>query len=120
MIEHLDVNLTIVVFSQDFLCIILSVEGIHQNKWNINTVGLVEMLDLLNGQIKEVKAGANRNERFWTSATHGSTQTTIELDNDELVQELLLLTSVSGFSIGADFSVVFDLKVYFRFTGKIH
>ena len=111
LIEHLDINLTVVVFSQDFLCIILSVEGVHQNKWNINTVGLVEMFDLLNGQIKEVKAGANRNERFWTSATHGSSQTTIELDNDELVQEFLLLTSVSGLGIGADFSIVFDLKV---------
>ena len=70
LIEHFDIDLAVIVFSQNFLSIILSVERVHEDEWDVDVVSFVQMLDLLNGQIEKVEARSNRNKGLGSGTTH--------------------------------------------------
>lgn len=41
LIKSVDLHTAVTVFLQDFLCVIIRVEGIHENQRNIGVVGFV-------------------------------------------------------------------------------
>lgn len=50
-------------------------------------MALVEVLDLTNGQIEEGHAITDFDDGLWSNATHGSTETTVELEDSELAED---------------------------------
>ena len=40
LVEHFDIDLTVVVLSQDFFRVFLRVKGVHKNKRHIDVIGL--------------------------------------------------------------------------------
>jgi hypothetical protein len=87
LVEGADINLVSLVLLDDVLSVIVGVEGVHEDEWNVDVVLLVEVLDLTNGQIEERHAIANLNDRLWTDATHGGTKTTVELEDRKLAKD---------------------------------
>lgn len=61
LVEHFDVDLAVVVLSQDLFGVFFGVKRVHQNKWYVRLVGLVQVLDLLHSEIQEVESRADRN-----------------------------------------------------------
>ena len=70
LVEHFNIDLAVVVFTENFLGIILSVEGVHEDEWDVDVVGFVQMLDLLHSQIEEVETRSNRNKGLGSGTTH--------------------------------------------------
>ena len=72
--------------------VIISVEGVHENERDVDIVGAVEVFDLSDGKIEEGHAVSDLNDGLGTNTAHGSTKTTIELDDCELVEEVDCIT----------------------------
>ena len=53
LVEGHDVDVVALVFLDDVLGVIVGIEGVHENKGNIDVVGAVEVFDLSNGKIEE-------------------------------------------------------------------
>jgi hypothetical protein len=87
LVEGQDVDVVALVFLDDVLGIIVSVEGVHENEWDVDIICAVEVFDLSNRQIEEGHAIADFDNGFGTNATHGCTKTTVELEHSKLVQE---------------------------------
>ena len=75
------------VLLDDILGIVVGVEGVHQDEWNIDIICAVEVFDLPDREIEEGHAITDFDHRFGTNTTHRSTETAIELENSKLVQE---------------------------------
>ena len=72
-----------------FVSVLVCVEAVHQNQRNIGIIFLVEILNLLNCQVKEGQVWSHWYHRFRSTAAHRGPQTSIELDDHQLVQHLL-------------------------------
>ena len=70
LVEHFNIDLAVVVFTENFLGIILGVEGVHENQWDVDIVGFVQMLDLLHGQIEKVETRSDRNKGLGSGTSH--------------------------------------------------
>jgi hypothetical protein len=87
LVECDDINVMSLVLLDDVLCVIVSVEGVHENERNVDVVCAVEVFDLADGQVKERHAFTDFDNGLGADATHGSSETTIELENSKLVEE---------------------------------
>ena len=87
LVEGDDVDVVTLVLLDDGLGVLVGVEGVHKNERNVDVVGTVEVLDLAHRQVEEGHALTDFNNRLGTNATHRGTQTAIELDNSQLVEE---------------------------------
>ena len=96
LVEHFDVDLAVVVLSEDLSGVFFGVERVHQDQRDVRLVGLVQVLDLLNSQVQKVQSRSDGNHRLGSSAAHGSTETTVELDDDQLVEEGFFLALGAG------------------------
>ena len=76
------------VLLDDGLGVLVGVEGVHEDEGDVDVVGAVEVLDLADREVEEGHAVADLDDGLGTDATHGGTETTVELDNSQLVQEL--------------------------------
>lgn len=88
LVEGDDVDVVALVLLDDGLGVLVGVERVHENEGNVDIVGAVQVLDLTHGQVKEGHALADLNDRLGANATHRGTQTTVQLDNSQLVEEL--------------------------------
>ena len=88
MVEGEDVNVVALVLLDDVAGIFVGVERIHQDEGHIDIVCAVEIFDLADGQVEERHAVSNLNDGFGTNTTHRCTESTIQLDDREFVQEL--------------------------------
>lgn len=88
LVEGNDVDIVTLVLLDDRLGVLVGVEGVHENKGDIDVVRAVEVLNLTDRQIQEGHALTDLNDGLGTDATHGGTQTTVELEHSQLVQEL--------------------------------
>jgi len=70
------------------LAVLVGVERVHEDEGDVDVVGAVEELDLTDGQVEERHAVADLNDRLGANAAHGGTETTVELEDSELAQEL--------------------------------
>lgn len=68
--------------------VVVGVERVHEKERDVDFVRLIEELDLTDGEIEEGHSITNFNDRLGADATHGSTKTTIELENGKLAEEL--------------------------------
>ncbi len=82
------------VFLDDVLSIIICVEGVHENEWYVHIICAVKVLNLSNRQIEEGHAITNFDNRLGSNASHGGSETTIELEDGQLAQES------DGFGVG--------------------
>lgn len=62
----------------------LSVERVHENERDGDTVLFVDCHKLLDGEVDEGLAVTNLEERLRSSATHRGTETTVQLQNCRL------------------------------------
>lgn len=62
----------------------ISVERVHQKKWHVGIVFSVQVLNLSNRQVQEGVTVSHFNDRLWANATHGGTQTTVQLQDGQL------------------------------------
>ena len=46
LIEHFDVNFTVVVFSEDFFGVVFGIEGIHKYERYVHVKSFIQMFDL--------------------------------------------------------------------------
>ena len=76
------------VLLDDGSSVLIGVEAVHEDEWDVDVVCSVEILDLSNGEIEEGHAISDLYDRLGTNATHGSTKTTVELDDSQLVKIL--------------------------------
>jgi hypothetical protein len=88
LVEGDDVNVVALVLLNDGLGVLVGVEGVHQDEGNVDVEAAVEVLDLANRQIQEGHALTDLDDGLGTDTAHGGTETTVELDDGELVQEL--------------------------------
>lgn len=91
LIEGEDINLVALVLLDDVLGILVGVERVHQNEWHVNAIDAVEVLNLAHGKIKERHAVTDFNHGLGANASHGCTETSVELQHSELRKELWVL-----------------------------
>lgn len=103
LVEGDDVDVVALVLLDDRLGVLVGVEGVHQDEGHVDVESAVEVLDLADGQIQEGHALTDLNDGLGADTAHGGTQTTVELDNSQLVQEL------NG-GLAAEIIVVDDLR----------
>lgn len=44
LVEGVDVDAVVLVFLQDLPCVVVRVEGVHENEWHVGVEGFVQML----------------------------------------------------------------------------
>ena len=88
LVEGDDVDVVALVLLDDGLGVLVGVEGVHQDEGDVDVEGAVEVLDLADGEIEEGHALADLNDGLGADAAHGGTETTVQLDDGELVEEL--------------------------------
>lgn len=62
LVERKNINVVPLVLLDDGLRVFIGVEGVHENKRDIDIVGAVKVLDLANRQIKEGHAIPDLND----------------------------------------------------------
>jgi hypothetical protein len=87
LVECDDIDVVSLVLLDDVLGVIIGVEGVHENEGNVDVVCAVEVFDLADRQVKERHAFTDFDDGLGADATHGSSETTIELENSELVEK---------------------------------
>lgn len=88
LVESRDTQLLIRVLFNDAKGVFVSVERGHENKGHIDAVCGVEMFDLADSQIEESHLILDFESALRTGHAHGSTETTIDLEDCELVEDL--------------------------------
>ena len=105
LVEGRDGNVEAGVLPDDLVCVLVRVEAVHEDQGDVGGVLFVEELDLLNCQVQESQVGPHRDHRLWTAdndhdqtfileskfmftapASHRGSQTSVELDDHQLVQ----------------------------------
>lgn len=84
--ESVDRDIDVGVLTEKLVGVIVGVERVHQDQWNADSIRTVKELDLLKSQIQESEIVADGDDRLWTFATHGGTQSTIQLNDHQLVK----------------------------------
>lgn len=67
--------------------IIVGVERVHQEERHVRAVCSVQVLDLADGEIQKGHTVTNLDDGLGANATHGGTETTVQLQDCQLVQE---------------------------------
>lgn len=112
LLKSENVDVMVLVFLDDPCGIFVGVERVHQDERDVDVVFRVEVLnvspnfhsstqassasrlgeslahlDLSDGEIKESHIVSNFNDRLWTHTTHSRTQSTVQLEHGQLVQD---------------------------------
>jgi hypothetical protein len=88
LVEGEDVDIVALVLLNNGSSVVVCVERVHEDERDVDVVCAVEVLDLSNGKVEEGHAITNLDNRLGANATHRGSQTTVELENSELVEEL--------------------------------
>jgi hypothetical protein len=88
LVEGGDAKLLVSVLLDDAEGIVVGVEGGHEDKGNIDTVGGVEMLDLSDSQVEEGHVVLDLESTLGSGHAHGGSETPIDLQDSELVEVL--------------------------------
>lgn len=88
LVEGLDVDLVALVLLDDGLGVVVGVERVHQNEGHVHVVLSVEVLNLSDREIEERLAVSHLNDGLGADTAHGGTETTVELEDSQLVEEL--------------------------------
>ncbi len=67
--------------------VVVGVERVHEDEGDVDVVRAVEMLDLSHREVEEGHALADLDDRLGAGASHGGTETTVELEHGELVED---------------------------------
>lgn len=87
LVERQDVDVVALIFLNDVLCILVGVERVHEDERHVDVIGAVEIFDLAHREIKEGHTLAYLDDGLWTDTSHGGTETTVEFEDRELVEE---------------------------------
>lgn len=107
LVECKNLDVVVCVFLNDPSGVVVGIEGIHEDEWDVDVVSGVEVLDLADGEVEEGHAFANLDYTLrsgaggaymckWVdvhacecnnndSPSHGCSETSIELEYGELV-----------------------------------
>lgn len=88
LVEGEDVDVVALVLFDDGSGVVVGVERVHQDEGDVDVVCAVEVFDLTDGKVEEGHAVTDLDDGLGTDATHGGTETTVELEDGELVEEL--------------------------------
>lgn len=88
LVEGEDVEVVALVLLDDGSSVIVGVERVHQDEGDVDVVGAVEELNLADRKVKERHAVTDLNDRLGADAAHRGTETTVQLEDGELVEEL--------------------------------
>lgn len=88
LVEGQDVDVVSLVLLDDVGSVLVGVEGVHEDEGDVDVVGAVEELDLTDGEVEERHAVADLDDGLGADAAHGGTETTVELEDGELAEEL--------------------------------
>jgi len=88
LVEGNDLDAMAVILLDDVFGVVIRVERVHEEEGDVDAICFVEELNLADGKIEERHSVTDLDDRLGADAAHGSTKTTIELENGELVQEL--------------------------------
>ncbi|GMT17579.1 hypothetical protein PFISCL1PPCAC_8876, partial [Pristionchus fissidentatus] len=84
--EGVDGDLDIGVLLEQLLRVVVSVERVHEHQRHVNVVRLVQRLNLLHRQVEEGEVIAHRDDRLGPLAAHRRAETSVELDDHQLVE----------------------------------
>jgi hypothetical protein len=104
LVEGEDVDVVVLVLLDDSSRVVVGVERVHEDEWDVDTVLGVEVLsrqpntsvqssnpithlNLPDTEIQESHALPDLNDTLGTDTTHGCTETTVELEHSELVED---------------------------------
>lgn len=88
LVEGKDIDVVALILLDNGGSVVICVEGVHKNERDVDVVGTVQVLNLPDGKIEEGHAVTDLNNGLGADTTHGGSQTTVELENSELVEEL--------------------------------
>jgi hypothetical protein len=88
LVEGKDIDVVALVLLDDGSSVVICVERVHENERDVDVVGTVQVLNLSDGKIEEGHAVTDFNNGLGADAAHGGSQTAIELENSQLVEEL--------------------------------
>lgn len=86
LFEGDNVDVTILVFADNFDGFGFGVEGIHEEKGKTGGMVIVETFDLTDGQVQETHPFTDFDGAFGTGAAHGGTEATVEFEDSEFVE----------------------------------
>ncbi|GMT10244.1 hypothetical protein PFISCL1PPCAC_1541, partial [Pristionchus fissidentatus] len=84
--EGVDGDLDIGVLLEQLLRVVVSVERVHEYQRHVNVVRFVQRLNLLHRQVEEGEVVAHRDDRLGALAAHRRAETSVELDDHQLVE----------------------------------
>lgn len=88
LVEGTDVDVVALVLLDDGGSVVVGVERVHQEERNVDSVCSVQVLDLADGKVQEGHAVTDLNDGLGADTAHGCTETTVQLQDGKLVQEL--------------------------------
>ena len=88
LVEGHNVNVVTLVFLDDVGSVGVGVEGVHEDERHIDIICAVEVLNLSDRQIEEGHAVTDFDDGLGANTTHGGTETSIKLEDGELVEEI--------------------------------
>lgn len=81
LVEGHDLDVVVGILLNDTSGIIVRIERVHEDERNVDLVFGVEVLDLSNTEIQESHSLSDFNDGFGSNATHGGTETSVELQD---------------------------------------
>lgn len=88
LVEGEDIDVVALVLLNDGSGVVVCVERVHEDERDVDVVCAVEVLDLSHGKVEEGHTITDLDNGLGANATHRGSQTTVELENSELVKEL--------------------------------
>lgn len=87
LVEGEDVDVVTLVLLDDGSSVLIGVERVHEEDGHVGAIGAVEVLNLADGHVEEGHAITDLDDGLGADATHGGTETTVELEDGKLVEE---------------------------------
>lgn len=115
LVEGEDGDVVVLVLLDDALGVLVGVERVHEDEGNVDVVLLVEVLNLTDREVEEGHALTNLNDRLGADTAHGGAETTVELEDSELVKDRRV--DIGEDLVGADLLGVGGLNLV-PVTGK--
>ena len=87
LVEGEDIDVMTLILLDNSGSVLIRVERVHEDDGHIGAIATVKVLDLTDRHVEERHAITDLDDGLGADATHGGTQTTVQLENGQFVEE---------------------------------